>query len=141
MRGCSVNVHIARVGNVRTIRRVAAVRRARELRRRDTDAEARLWDALRAHRLGGWKWKRQVPWGPYFLDFLCVEAGLAVEVDGGQHADRIAYDERRTAYVTRSGLRVLRFWNSDVLTNRDGVCLAILDACGGERPRDHGGGA
>jgi very-short-patch-repair endonuclease len=122
------------VGQVRTIRRAAVVARARELRQRDTDAEARLWNALRAHKLGGWKWKRQVPWGPYFLDFLCLEAGLVVEVDGGQHADQVAYDRRRTAYLTRSGLRVLRFWNSDVLTNRDGVCFTILDACGGERP-------
>ena len=114
---------------VRTLR----IERARELRREDTDAEARLWGALRARRLGGWKWKRQVPWGPYFLDFLCVEAGLAVEVDGGQHADQVAYDARRTAYVERSGLRVLRFWNTAVLTNRDGVCHTILEACGGER--------
>lgn len=126
------------MGNVKTIWRTVAVARARDLRRRDTDAEARLWDALRAHRLGGWKWKRQVPWGPYFLDFLCVEAGLVVEVDGGQHSDRIAYDERRTAYLERAGLRVLRFWNSNVLSNRDGVCQAILEACGGELA-DRGG--
>ena len=125
------------MGTVRTLRRVATVNRARDLRRNDTQAEARLWNGLRAHRLGGWRWKRQVPWGPYFLDFLCVEAGLVVEVDGGQHADQLAYDERRTAYVQRSELRVLRFWNSDVLTNRDGVCLTILGACGGER--DAGG--
>jgi very-short-patch-repair endonuclease len=51
-----------------------------------------------------------------------------VEVDGDQHADRIAYDTHRTAYIERCGLRVLRFWNSDVLTNRDGICLTILDA-------------
>jgi len=79
------------MGDVRTIRRVAAVQRARELRRR------------------------------------------VVEADGGQHADNVAYDRRRTAYLARSGLRVLRFWNTDILTNRDGVCLAILEACGGER--------
>jgi very-short-patch-repair endonuclease len=108
--------------------------RARELRRDDTVAEARLWNALRAHRLGGWKWKRQVPWGPYFLDFLCRDAGLVVEVDGGQHSEQIDYDARRTRFIERSGLRVLRFWNSAVLENRDGVCLTILDACGGDRP-------
>ncbi|MGH6909317.1 MAG: endonuclease domain-containing protein [Phenylobacterium sp.] len=123
-----------RVAKVHTIRRTAAIARARELRRDDTDAEARLWSALRARRLGGWKWKRQVPWGPYFVDFLCVEAGLVVEVDGGQHSDRVAYDERRTAYLARSGLQVLRFWNTAVLTNRDGVCMTILEACGGEHP-------
>jgi very-short-patch-repair endonuclease len=110
-----------------------AIRRARQFRREDTRAEARLWDALRAHRLGGWKWKRQVPWGPYFLDFICTEARLVVEVDGGQHSEQVVYDQRRTAFLGRSGLRVLRFWNSEVLTNRDGVCLTILRACGGER--------
>jgi len=118
---------------IRTVKRVRRIARARQLRRDHTGPEARLRHALRAGRLGGWKWKRQVPWGPYFVDFLCVEAGLVVEVDGGQHADQVAYDARRTAYLERSGLRVLRFWNSDVMTNRDGVCLTILDACGGER--------
>jgi len=108
--------------------------RARRMRREDTDAEARLWTALRAHRLGVWKWRRQVPKGPFIVDFLCDEAGLVVEVDGGQHADRAAYDARRTAYLATAGLRVLRFWNSEVLSNRDGVCITILQACGRERP-------
>ena len=121
------------MAKVRTVRRVNAIARARELRREDTEAEKRLWTALRARRLGGWKWKRQVPWGPYFLDFLCLEAALVVEVDGSQHAEQAAYDARRTAYLARSGLRVPRFWNSEVLANSDGVCLSILDACGGER--------
>jgi very-short-patch-repair endonuclease len=103
------------------------------MRRNDTDAEARLWTALRAQRLGGWTWKRQVTFGPFILDFLCRDARLVVEVDGGQHAERLAYDERRTACLERSGLRVLRFWNSAVLTNREGVCDSILEACGGER--------
>jgi very-short-patch-repair endonuclease len=123
---------LSAMGVVRTIRCAAVVGRARELRRRDTEAEARLWNALRGRRLGGWFWKRQAPWGPYFLDFLCREAGIVVEVDGGQHSERMDYDARRTAFIERSGLRVLRFWNSDVLTNRDGVCLSILAACGGE---------
>jgi very-short-patch-repair endonuclease len=118
----------------KTLDRTAITSRARQLRREDTDAEARLWNVLRARRLGGWKWKRQVPFGPYFLDFLCREAGLVVEVDGGQHADQVDYDARRTAFLERSGLRVIRVWNSEVLTNRDGVCLTILDACGGEHP-------
>jgi very-short-patch-repair endonuclease len=122
------------MAKVRTLRRVAQIGRARELRRNDTDAEAKLWNALRARRLGGWKWKRQVPWGPYFLDFLCVEARVVVELDGGQHADQFAYDARRTAYIERSGLRVIRFWNHAVLTNLEGVCDSILDACGGEHP-------
>lgn len=64
---------------------------------------------------------------------MCAEAGLVVEVDGGQHADAVEYDARRAAYLATLGLRVLRFWNSEVLKNRDGVCLTILQACGGER--------
>jgi very-short-patch-repair endonuclease len=121
------------MAKVRTVRRAVATFRARTLRRDDTDAEAQLWSALRANRLGGWKWKRQLPFGPFIVDFACAETRLVVELDGGQHAERVAYDARRTALLEAAGWRVIRFWNSDVLTNRDGVCLTILDACGGER--------
>jgi very-short-patch-repair endonuclease len=107
--------------------------RAKDLRQDQTRAEAHLWQALRATRLGGWKWKRQVPLGPFILDVLSVDAGLAIEVDGGLHLEQVDYDARRTAHLEGQGLRVLRFWNADVLTNRDGVCLAILEACDGER--------
>jgi very-short-patch-repair endonuclease len=119
---------------VRRLQDKIATRRARSLRRHDTDAEARLWNALRARRLGGWTWRRQEPFGPYILDFLCRDASLVVELDGGQHADQVAYDTRRTAHLERCGLRVLRFWNTAVMTNRAGVCDAILDACGGDKP-------
>ena len=122
------------MAKIKTLKDTTPRDRARALRREDTDAEARLWNALRAHRLGGWKWKRQVPKGPYIVDFICDEAGLVVEVDGGQHAERLAYDARRTAYLERLGLRVIRFWNTDVLTNRAAVCDSIFHACGGERP-------
>jgi very-short-patch-repair endonuclease len=67
------------------------------------------------------------------VDFLCPEAALVVELDGGQHTDRAAYDARRTRYLEGLGLRVLRFWNPEVLTNLEGVCLTVLAACGGER--------
>ena len=107
--------------------------RAKDLRREQTRAEAHLWQVLRAKRLGGWKWKRQVPFGPFILDFLSVDAGLVIEVDGGRHSEQVDYDARRSAYLEGQGLRVLRFWNSEVLTNRDGVCLTILEACGGAR--------
>ena len=117
----------------RTLKNPIPLERARRLRREDTDAEARLWNALRAHRLGGWKWRRQVPKGRYIVDFLCVEAAVVVELDGGQHSEQLDYDARRTAYLEGLGLCVLRFWNSAVMENRDGVCLTILDACGGER--------
>jgi very-short-patch-repair endonuclease len=105
------------MGKIRTLSDKTSTTRARRLRREDTEAEARLWGSLRDRRLGGWKWRRQVQRGPYIVDFLCVEAGFVVELDGSQHADNVAYDERRTAYLEGSGLRVLRFWNADVLTN------------------------
>lgn len=122
------------MAKVRTLKDHTLRDRARALRRESTEAEARLWHAIRARRLGGWRWRRQVPKGPFILDFFCAEAGLVVELDGGQHNDRAAYDARRTAYLQSLGLRVIRFWNGEVLANRDGVCLTILRACGGEHP-------
>jgi len=122
--------HHAAMAKVRTIRDNTQRDRARRMRRDDTDAEARLWNALRDRRLGGGRWKRQVPRGASIVDFYCFDAGLVVEVDGGQHADQISYDARRTAWLEAQGCRVLRLWNSDVLANFNGVCLAILDACG-----------
>jgi very-short-patch-repair endonuclease len=89
---------------------------------------------LRDRRLGGWRWKRQVPINPYIVDFLCPEANLIVEADGGQHSENVAYDERRTRHLVDLGYRVIRFWNSEVLTNSDGVAITILDACGGDCP-------
>ncbi len=105
--------------------------RARELRTHDTRAEARLWQALRNRNLGGWKWKRQVPRGPYIVDFLCVEAGLIVEVDGATHNEdhEIDYDERRTAYLNTLGLKVLRVTNTGVFEDTNSICLWILEAC------------
>ena len=120
------------MGIIRTVRRKTLVHRARTLRREQTNAERRLWNALCAQKLGGWDWRRQVPFGPYILDFLCREARLVVEVDGSQHAEQVEYDARRTAFLNRHRLCVLRFWNADVLTNCDGVCITILNACGGE---------
>ena len=107
--------------------------RAREMRLVPTRSEEILWQAIRSGALGV-RFRRQVILGPVIVDFFAPSAALVVEVDGGQHADQIAYDERRTAHLERSGLRVLRFWNSAVLTNSDGVCLAILEACGGDHP-------
>lgn len=111
--------------------------RARTLRADQTDVERKLWNRLRDRRLGGWKWKRQAPRGPFIVDFLCVEAGLVVELDGGQHADNAAYDDRRTAYLERLGLTVVRFWNREIIENPDGVCETILAACHatGRNPR------
>src|SRR4051812_6807933 len=94
---CSLIVLV--MGKIRTLPDPRLRTFARIMRAADTDAEARLWRSLRAYRLGGWKWKRQVPKGSYIVDFVCEEAGLVVELDGGQHSDRVEYDARRTLYL------------------------------------------
>src|SRR5271166_6596928 len=91
---------------------------ARAMRGAPTDAERRLWRLLRDRRLGCLKFRRQVPVGPYIVDFLCVGARVIVEADGSQHADN-ARDEVRDAYLAREGWKVLRFWNHDLLRNRE----------------------
>ena len=102
--------------------------RARNLRREQTPAEARLWTRLRNRDLFGAKFRRQVPVGPYIADFLCKELSIIVEADGGQHADQMAYDTRRTAWLEAEGYQVLRFWNHDILTDTDAVMSVIGDA-------------
>jgi very-short-patch-repair endonuclease len=104
-----------------------AVLRARQLRREATDAEKLLWRALRS-KLSAYKWRRQMPVGPYFADFACFAEKLIVEIDGGQHADCAPYDERRTRFIEAHGYRVLRFWNNDLMTNGDGVLERILES-------------
>jgi very-short-patch-repair endonuclease len=107
--------------------------RARRLRRDASDAEAKLWLTVKDRRLQGLKFRRQHPWGPYTLDFYCAEAGLVVEVDGGQHAELTAErDAVRTERLERQGLLVLRFWNNDVLQNLDG-CLERIAEVASER--------
>lgn len=101
-------------------------KRAAELRRNFTDAEALLWFRLRNRRLGSHKFRRQVPIGPFIVDFVCMSARLAIELDGGQHAEQKAYDDERSRYLEREGFDVLRFWNNEVLCNLDGVLQVIL---------------
>lgn len=98
--------------------------RARSMRVDATPAEAMLWQALRDRRLGGFKFRRQVPLKGYILDFVCFDARLIVEVDGGQHGESVS-DSRRDAVFRTDGFRVLRFWNDEVTGNLNGVCLAI----------------
>jgi very-short-patch-repair endonuclease len=116
--------------------RTLLTERARKLRRGDTLAEARLWQAIRAHKLGGWKWKRQIPRGPFIVDFLCSEAMLIVEVDGATHSsdEEMAYDLRRTQFLEGEGLTVLRVTNRGVFESLPSLCDVILAACGGEKP-------
>lgn len=99
--------------------------RARRLRRDATDAERRLWAALRDRRLRDYRFRRQHPVGNFIVDFVCTRHRLIVEADGGQHAENEA-DRRRTAWLEGEGWRVLRFWNNDILANTEGVIQAIL---------------
>ena len=102
-------------------------RRARVLRREQTEAERTLWSALRSRQLR-FKFRRQHPIPPYVADFACIEARLIVELDGGQHYDDdgLAKDRLRTDYLSRQGLEVLRFSNLEVLQNLDGVLTELL---------------
>jgi len=102
------------------------IKRARSLRRESTDAERRLWRVLQNRGLGGVKFRRQLPIGRYIADFASVEAKLIVELDGGQHHDQADYDARRSGDLEIAGWRVVRFWNTDVMENLDGVADAIL---------------
>ncbi|RWD92025.1 endonuclease domain-containing protein [Mesorhizobium sp.] len=109
--------------------------RARELRHGDNQAEATLWNELKAKRLGGYKFVRQMPIGPYFADFACRSKKLAVELDGSQHADS-SYDRRRDEFMRSEGFSVLRFWNLDVLKNKRSVCETILAVLEGRLAED-----
>ena len=107
---------------------------ARKLRQNATDAERALWQQLRAARLDGHKFRRQAPIGRYIVDFVCFEARLVVEVDGGQHADRQRQDAQRTAWLASQGFRVLRFWNTEVLGHMEAVKEVMARACAEKPP-------
>jgi very-short-patch-repair endonuclease len=100
---------------------------ARELRRNLTDAESRLWQKLKRRQIATLKFRRQQPIGAFIVDFVCFERRVIVEVDGGQHAERVLYDEQRTRWLEAQGYLVLRFWNNDVLASTEAVAQAILD--------------
>ena len=95
------------------------------LRRSMTDAERRLWKSLRSRQFAGFKFRRQHPFGPYVLDFVCLSSELVIEVDGGQHAGAEAADAKRTSALANADFRVLRFWNNDVLRDRHTVMERI----------------
>lgn len=99
----------------------------REQRQKSTPAEAKLWSCLRNRQLGGYKFRRQHPAVGYVLDFYCPSAKLAVEVDGGVHLhpERSEYDRQRTLDLESLGIKVIRFWNSEVLTNLPEVLKCI----------------
>ena len=104
--------------------------RARELRANMSPPERALWHILRAHRLAGFKFSRQVECGPYYIDFAARRERLAIELDGDSHGGRELYDAGRTAFLERCGWRVIRFTNGDLMGSPDGVGRAILIALG-----------
>jgi very-short-patch-repair endonuclease len=110
--------------------RTRKISRAREVRHDQTDCEKLLWQRLRRRGVAGLKFRRQHPVGPYVLDFFCDEAGIGIELDGGGHAEpsRRTRDDDRARDLKRLGVRLLRFWNPDVLQNIDGVMERILRA-------------
>jgi very-short-patch-repair endonuclease len=89
-----------------------------------TQAERKLWQVLKRRQLDGFRFRRQYPMGPYITDFACLEVGLVIEVDGGQH-DASQADKLRDRFMEAGGFKVLRFWNNEVLANLQGVCCAI----------------
>jgi len=102
--------------------------RSRQLRKQATDAEDLLWRHLRARRMQGFKFRRQVAIEPYIVDFVCFEARLIIEADGGQHATQIPYDQQRTRELETRGYRILRFWNHVILAETESVLETIRSA-------------
>jgi very-short-patch-repair endonuclease len=101
---------------------------ARELRNSMTEAERKLWRGLRMRQMHGHKFRRQFPIGNFIVDFVCLDARLIVEVDGGQHADETYGDAQRDEWLKAQNFRVLRYWNNQVLNELDGVLEDIARA-------------
>ena len=105
--------------------------KAKQLRQNLTREERLLWEQLRAHRLNGRKFKRQVPIGMYIVDFSCYASRVIVEIDGAHHGldETKEYDEIRTHFLNTEGYTVLRFWNHEVTTNINRVLEQIELCC------------
>ncbi len=112
-----------RFGGGYSVRNIAY---AKGMRKSLTPWELQLWQRLKQKQLGGFKFRRQQPIGPYIVDFLNSEKKLVVELDGSQHVD-LAADKMRDAYLARTGYYVLRFWNNEVNENIEGVLVKILE--------------
>lgn len=102
---------------------------AKQMRRSMTEAETILWSKLRGRQRNGWQFRRQHPVGQFILDFACVKAHLAIEVDGATHSEEaeIRYDEQRSAYLRSKGWNMLRVQNKDIYDELDGVLFLIDD--------------
>ena len=112
--------------------------RARDFRRNLTDTERFVWGRLRGRQIGGHKFCRQHPLGPFIVDFVCLERKLVLELDGGQHAERAGYDARRTAWLEERGYRVFRLWNFEVFQDWDAIADHLWELLqAGEPPIPH----
>ena len=100
-------------------------KQAKQLRRNQTEAEAKLWSHLRNHQLKDIGFRRQHAIGPYIVDFCAPRKKLIIELDGGQHLEQEEYDRERTSFLASKGYQVLRFWNNEVMKDIDGVLRAI----------------
>lgn len=101
---------------------------ARKLRSNLTDAERFVWSKLRRRRLGGHRFRRQHPSGPFVIDFVCLQRRLAVELDGSQHAEAAEYDATRTRWLEGQGYTMLRYWNHEVFEDWDTIERQIWGA-------------
>ena len=102
---------------------------ARNLRKNSTFQERRLWNLLKNRQFHNLKFKRQQPIGDYIVDFICKEAKIIIEIDGGQHnePENIEYDKTRTEYLNNLGYKVIRFWNNEIYENIEGVVLRLKE--------------
>jgi len=107
---------------------------AKSLRKNQTQAERLVWSFLKAKQVDGLKFKRQAPIGNYIADFVCFDAKLIIEIDGGQHSSETSKDFKRTGWLQSQGFKVLRFWNNDVLRNTDAVMTMIWENAAGTAP-------
>ena len=103
--------------------------RERSLRKQQTEHERLLWFLLRGRRFAGFKFRRQHPIGGYIVDFVCLEARVIVELDGGQHSDDPSLDAARDAELAQRGYVVLRFWNPELMQRREEVLGQVWRAC------------
>ena len=122
--------HSLHAGRVSEVMKTGSLthHRARRLRRDQTDVEKKLWTRLRSKRFCQFHFRRQFPIGNFIADFACVQSQLVIELDGSQHLDGAAKDAWRTGIIEQRGFRVIRFWDSEVLTDIDGVMERIAEA-------------
>lgn len=117
----------------RSRRKPGTTARARSLRTNENLSEGKLWNELKDRKLGGHKFLRQHPIGPYFADFACRKSRLVVELDGSQHVDS-EYDLRRDRFMNDAGYSVIRFWSHEAWSQTTAVCETILAVLEGRLP-------